>query len=290
MIKLNIQMKILLVLLFISVFSLVYSSLLRKVLNPKKAIKREKFIKLKKLIEESGIALKIKFYNVTIHVLLSVLAFITTYTLSRNFLGSISSVIFSVFIAIVPTAILNVLERNKISVTRKEVLNFIDKFSDQIGVHENIFDAMKSCVEFLEEPVKSVTQKALDMYDNSVDPLDCINYISSTLPGSEVKAFFDNLEYYFIEGGNISEINDEFLIELTELIEIDNIESTEDHKLFFSLYVMIALNTLIVFMSIKADPLKFIISTVYGEIALSINLAICILLIIKTLIKAGDVS
>jgi Flp pilus assembly protein TadB len=282
---------ILILLLAVSIFLFVFAVLLRNITSEKHNKEaRKRFVKLDKLIENSGVLLTVKFYSGLLHVAVSVVCFLLTYSISRNILGSVSSLIFSVLIALFPSVILNILENNKISKTRKEALNFIDIFSNQMIVEENIFEAMRECISFINNPIKDVIRKTLDMYDKRINPLKCIDYIIHNLPGLEVKSFFDTLKYYFIEGGDISSINDEFLIELNDLVEIDQKESSEDHMMYISIYVMIALNLLIIFMTLKSDVSKLITHTLYGEVALSINLSICLSIIAKTLTKSGDIS
>jgi len=273
--------------LFLSILLLLLSIILKNKID-KEDNKKIKLSRVEKLIEVSGLALKIKYYNSLVHILLSIGAFLATFIISRRILGNISSIIFSVLISLGPSAALSILERNKVSLTRKETLNFIDIFSNQILVHTNIFDAMKSSIEFLNEPIKNVTKKTIEMYDKKIDPIKCIKYMTASLPGVEVKSFFNNLEYYFIEGGDISSVNDEFLIELTELVDIDNKESGEDFMMFISLYAMVALNLLVVMLTLNSNLSSSIVNTLYGEIALSINLSLCLLIVIKTLTKAGD--
>lgn len=281
----------LITLLAASLFTLIFTILLRNITSKKHHKEKEKkLLKLEKLIENSGILLSIKFYNGMLHISVTIVILLLTYSISRNVLGSISSLIFSILIALFPSIVLNILEKNKISKTRKEVLNFIDIFSNQMIVHENIFEAMKSTTSFINNPIKNIIEKSLDMYDKRIDPVKCINYISYNLPGLEVKSFFDSLKYYFLEGGDISSINDEFLIELNDLVEIDQKESSDDHMMYISIYIMIVLNLLVVFATLKSDVAKLITHTLYGEIALSINLGICLSIIIKTLTKSGDIS
>lgn len=283
-----IKIYIVLVLLFISILVLTLSIILKNKLN-KELNKKVKLVRVNKLIEVSGVALKIKHYNSLVHIILSITCFVLTFIISKRILGNVSSLIFSTLLLLGPSAALSILEKNKVGLARKETLNFIDIFSNQMLVNTNIFDAMRSSTEFLNEPVKNVTKRTLDMYDKKIDPVKCLKYMSDSLPGVEVKSFFNTLEYYFIEGGDISNINDEFLVELTELVEIDNKESSEDYMMFISLYAMVALNLIVIMLTLKSDVSSFVTNTVYGEIALSINLSLCLAIVIKTLTKGGEV-
>lgn len=248
------------------------------------------FLKLNRLIASSGIRERIKFYNIMIHLALSVGIFFITFSLSRIRLGQFSSIIFCILTFFIPSLVLAILKQNKVSRTRKATVDFIEIFSNQMNICSNIFDAMKESIKYTKNPVKDVVQSGIDMYERKIDPEKCISYISANLVGMEVKAFFENLKYYFIEGGDITEINDDFLGELEDIIEIDRKEESEDQILNTWIYAIICANLLGVSTVIMSDASKLITQTMYGEIVLSTNFALCLILIINTLLKQGDLE
>lgn len=285
-------MKIVIVSLVIVVWIALVNLVLSRKLRPKKSIREvaRKSSFIDKLIEESGVLNKAKFYSSIIHIILSLFMFMTSYSFSRVILGTFSSLIFSILFATIPTIVLSVKKQNKTSDTRVEAVNFIEIFSNNIIVQTNIFEAMRSSLELCREPVKKVVKKSLAMYDNKIDPVICIRYIEKNLSGVEVKSFFNSLEYHFIEGGDISRVNESSIDDLTMIIEIDQTESSDDSVMFTMLYAMIVINVVMVLISLLSPYAKYITKTVYGEVALSINFLICISILIGTFIKQGDVS
>lgn len=285
-------MKIIIVSLVIVLWIALVNLVLSRKLRPKKSIREvaRKSRYIDKLIEESGVLNKAKFYNSIIHIILSLFMFMITYSFSREILGTFSSLIFSILFATIPTIVLSVKKQNKTSNTRVEAVNFIEIFSNNIIVQTNIFEAMRSSLELCKEPVKKVVKKSLTMYDNKIDPVICIRYIEKNLSGVEVKSFFNSLEYNFIEGGDISRVNESSIDDLTMIIEIDQTESSDDSVMFSMLYAMIIINVVMVLISLLSPYAKYITKTVYGEVALSMNFLICISILIGTFIKQGDVS
>lgn len=282
-------MAIMIVMLMFLVWLILVSAMtLRMIREPTDKIKKKNVID--KLIERSGITSQLKFYNTVLHIVLSVLFFMVSFSIARLYLGKISSLIFCVLIGSIPTILLGLLNQNKVSATRRETVNFIDIFSNQIVIHNNIFNAMSDTVKYVNNPVKDIVLHAIELYEKKVDPVKCLKYISSNLSGVEVKSFFENLEYFFIEGGDVTAINEEFLLELTELIEIDEKEKSEDLMLNMMIYALISADVFGVLMILLSSNSRLLTNSLYGEIALSINMAICIVLVIQTIVKQGDIE
>lgn len=245
---------------------------------------------IRRLINNSGVYAGTRNYNSLMHIILSLVLFVTSYNLGRFFLGNVSSVIFSVLAAMIPTIILNILSQNKISKTRIATMEFIDVFSNQMITHTNIFDAMSEAVKYAKDPVKRLILESIHMYNKKIPPDKCLEHISKNLSGIEAKSFFENLKFYFIEGGDITTINEDYMEELTSIIEIDREEDSEDRILATWIYIIIIINLGGILTSLKSDLSSMITQTVYGEVALSVNFAICIALVMKVLTKQGEIQ
>lgn len=280
---------VMLVLLTLLIWIILASLMMRNHIRGPKD-KDKHFLKVNRLIDSSGIRERFKFYNVVYHLGISIGIFLITFNVARIRLGGFSSIIFCILTFFIPSLILAILRQNKVSQTRKATVDFIEIFSNQMNTCSNIFDAMKESVKYTKNPVKGVVQTGLEMYDKKIDPEKCISYISANLVGMEVKAFFENLKYYFIEGGDISDINDDFLGELEDIIEIDRKEDSEDQILNTWVYLIIGANLFGVGTVIMSDVSKLITQSMYGEIILSFNFALCIILIVNTLLKQGDLE
>lgn len=224
-------------------------------------------------------------YNAPIHVGLSICSLIIGYFISRQYLGAISAISSSLMCGLMPTLVIKIIQGINDQRLRKESGNFFATFSNYCSTGQDIFSAFRLSIPEIEEPFKAVISRMIKQYDSRVDPIICLQTASESLDAMELKSFFKTLIFQYIEGGDVVRLTNDFIRDLGQLVELDEKEAAEDRILNIGIYMLVSAQFLILGLFLRSNERDLIIGTLYGEIALTINILLSLLMILLTFIK-----
>lgn len=237
------------------------------------------------LIKKADYGRELKFYNSVTHVIVSIALLAIGYMISRKYLGTFSAISSSLMCGIIPTLLLKIAQSLKDQRTRKEAINFFATFSNYCDSGFDIFTAFRMSIPELSEPFKSVISRMIKMYDARIDPIICLKTASDELDAMELKSFFKTLIFQYVEGGDIVRLTNDYIKDLGMLIALDEKESAEDQILSLGIYLLVGVQFIILGMFLSSNERDLVVGTLYGEIALTLNFLLSLLMILMTFIK-----
>lgn len=237
------------------------------------------------LIKKADSGHRFDLYNSVTHVIVSLALLVIGYLISRQYLGTISAVSSSLMCGMIPTLLLKIIQSIKEQRTRKEAVNFFATFSNYCSTGHDIFTSFRLSIPELSEPFKSAISKMIKMYDSRVDPIICLKTASDELEAMELKSFFKTLIFQYVEGGDVIRLTNDYIKDLGQLIELDEKETAEDQILNLGVYLLVGVQFAILGLFLSSNERHLVVGTLYGEIALTLNFLLSLLMVLMTFIK-----
>lgn len=237
------------------------------------------------LIKKADTYHVLKHYNSVMHIIISIITLLIGYFYSGNYLGAFPTIVTALMSGVLPTIFLKIYQTVNEHRARKEAMNFYGTFSNYCAVGHDIFTAFRSSIPEIAEPYKTVITKMIKQYDSRVDPITCLKTASEELGSVELNSFFKTLIFQYIEGGDVVRLANDYIKDLGKLIELDEKENTEDRVLNLGIYLLVGAQLFILGVFLKSNMSYLITGTVYGEVALTVNLVLSLLMVLMTFIK-----
>lgn len=262
-----------------------FEKIIRKYLK-KRSFFKKVFDNIEGTILKSNIKNYIPFFDVHIFIILSFIVFISLLFAFKD-LGILPAAVFStvsVYTFYALLLFLGLINRKKI---KKIYLNFLSVFSGFYNVSENIIMSLKFTADYVEEPIKSIIKRNVNIYERTlISEEDCLEGILKEVGDKEFRKFIKFSKLYSKYGGNYNRALDKLSEQARRLAEVESLKSSGAIVGTTIVILMIILDIIAVISAVNdPDIINILKNTVSGQITVISNAAALIfaLYIIKSI-------
>lgn len=244
---------------------------------------------IERLIQKSNIRIYMP-YSVWSHLFICLIFLILGTIWMEQYMNIVVSIIFGFCLSTVPFLILRIVtDVVSYRVKRKSVDFLIILKNFYIaGKNQDIFESFKKAADYIGEPLKTYIKTMIYEYEHKINPVKCLENFKKNLEVLELKIFVENLIICYIHGGDIVELIDAFIEEISKQSDEDDEESAEDTILNMGLYMLLLINFVVMYFLINSSYRQSILEPLWGQIVFVLDIVISIYIIIQSMIKLHD--
>ncbi|TAH62225.1 MAG: hypothetical protein EWM50_05565 [Gottschalkiaceae bacterium] len=241
---------------------------------------------IEKLIQKSNIRLYVH-YSVWSHLFICTLFFILGITWMSQYLSFIVAVIFGFGLSTIPFLILKIITDVLSYRIKRNSVDFLIIIKNFFIASKNkdIFESFEKASKYIPEPLKTYIDIMIYEHRHKINPVQCLENLKDKIEVSELKLFIENLKICYIHGGDVIELIDAFIEEISEQNDDEDEESTEDSMLNIGLYLLLLINFVVIYMLINSGYRQFILDPIWGQIVFALDIVISIYIIIQSMDK-----
>lgn len=244
------------------------------------------FADLEKRIERSNIRFYIS-YNAWLHLFLCLLLFLLAFSWMEMNMEPYVALIFGALAALLPYILLQLFSDimgYKVKRMSVDFLIIMRRFLIG-GKGADIFEAFKKAGKYVLQPLKNYVELMAYEYEHKVNPIQCFDNLKDRLENSELKLYIENLKICYIRGGDVVALTDTFIEELDRQNDDDDEESAQDTLLSMGLYMLLAVNFLIIYIIFNSSYKMAVFDSGWGQIVFTLDLLVSFYIAYLTLEK-----
>lgn len=236
-------------------------------------------------IQRSNIKLYIP-YNTFFHVLLCTGAMLTAFLIASREFNILTSIIFSLIGFISPYVALQLFGDMMNSRLKKYSVDFLIILKNYLkSCGGDIFEAYDKSKDSLIEPLRTYVDILVFEYKHKINPLQALDNLKGKLEINELKLFIENQKICYVHGGDMEELIDEFISDISGLNDDSDKDDAEDKVLNAGLYALLFLNFIFIFLIINSQYKIHIVNTIWGQVTLTLDLLVSLYIVYMTLKK-----
>ncbi len=277
----------------------VYKSLKEKRINKKESVSRfnkrsnsisinlfgKHISNIEKRIKRSNIRLYVK-YNVWTHLFICTLSFLIGFSWMRSYMDVYISFVFGIGAFVLPFLFLQIFSDIMAYKIKRVAVDFLIIIKNFFVAGKNdIFEAFRRCSRYVMQPLKNYIEIMLYEYDHKVNPIVALENFKEKIEFNELRLYIENLQACYIYGGDIVELTDVFIEEISSLNDDEETENTNDKMMNLGLYVIVAINYLAIYILINSSYKTVILGSIWGKIVFSLDILISIYIVYMTIDK-----
>ncbi len=240
--------------------------------------------KAEQLIQSSTIKRFIP-YNVSLHIVLSVIAYMQCFFFMIRIMPFIVSAAFGLLGFAVPTLVLSAIADLMQRKNRVAINEYMHRFANEFSATNNIFKAIDETYEKSKEPMRTYIlelQKERNLNHKADEVL--INF-KNRVGSPEFDIFIENLIHSYTHGGNAVTLANSIASEMNALSTLASKEDSEDFMMKMLLYFVIIMNLAILIGFMNAKYGVMWARSIWAQVTLIIDFII-VLKLSSTLVKS----
>lgn len=244
------------------------------------------FYSIDKRIEKSNIRFFIP-YNTWIHLSLCLLFFLMAGTWMNQYMSLYISIIFGGVAAIVPFIFLQLFSDMMGYRVKRMSVDFLIILRRFLigGKGSDIFEAFSKASKYVLQPLKSYVELFVFEYKHKLNPIQCFENLKDRIESSELRIYIENLLICYVRGGDLVEITDTFIEEIERQNDDEDEENAKDMLLSLGLYILLAVNFLILYMLFNSSYKGAVFDSQWGQIVFILDMLVSFYIAYLTLEK-----
>lgn len=244
---------------------------------------------IERLIQKSNIRIYIP-YSIWSHLFICIIFLILGTIWMEQYMNIIVSIIFGVGLSIVPFLILRIITDIISYRVKRNSVDFLIILKNFFIASKSadIFESFKKASDYIGEPLKTYINIMIYEYEHKINPVQCLENFRDNLEVLELKIFVENLIICYIHGGDVVELIDAFIEEISKQNDDEDEESTEDSMLNIGLYMLLLVNFIVMYFLINSSYRHSILEPIWGQVVFVLDILISIYIVVQSMSKLQD--
>ena len=200
---------------------------------------RDIFENIERLIQKSNIRIYVS-YSVLTHISLCFVMFVMGAKYINKYVNIIVAIIFGFGMSTIPFLILRIIADIFTYRIKRNSVDFLIILKNFFisSKSKDIFECFERASNYVTEPFKTYIDILLYEHKNKINPVQCLDNFNEKIEVPELKIFIKNLKICYIHGGDIINLIEVSIDEISKQNEDEDEESTEDQILNGGLYTV----------------------------------------------------